>query len=310
LPDTAESEWLDRHAQIWLVNADGSVGRKLSTVAAGSIEATGTIGSVIPMGQFLLGDNNVQYQVTEQVFIGSGPTPVPTQATTGGTIGNLDPDTTMAFSPGPPSGVAALTTVIVMEGGADPETDDELRARILRRIQQPPMGGAAYDYEAWALEVPGVSRAWCSPLEMGIGTVTLRFMMDDLRAPTGIPNDSDVAQVYTYVSSKRPVAVKDFWVEAPIPFPIDITIIDLVVDNESTEGSIYNQLVEMFYERAVPGSPMYRSWVDEAISIAVGEDHHETSYQTTNMAGNGYLPILGTITYTTAQNLLWPPPGT
>src|SRR6516225_4916300 len=26
LPDTAETEWLDRHGAIWLVNADGTVG--------------------------------------------------------------------------------------------------------------------------------------------------------------------------------------------------------------------------------------------------------------------------------------------
>ena len=31
LPDTAETKWLDRHGQIWLVNADGAVGRKMSS---------------------------------------------------------------------------------------------------------------------------------------------------------------------------------------------------------------------------------------------------------------------------------------
>ena len=35
LADTAEHEWLDRHGRIWLVNADGSRGRKLATLATG-----------------------------------------------------------------------------------------------------------------------------------------------------------------------------------------------------------------------------------------------------------------------------------
>src|SRR5215470_8767132 len=35
LPDTAETEWLDRHGQIWLVNADGTTGRKVATPAVG-----------------------------------------------------------------------------------------------------------------------------------------------------------------------------------------------------------------------------------------------------------------------------------
>ena len=32
LPDTAETEWLDRHGDIWLVNADGTIGRKQATL--------------------------------------------------------------------------------------------------------------------------------------------------------------------------------------------------------------------------------------------------------------------------------------
>ena len=42
LPDTAETEWLDRHGQIWLVNADGTKGRKQATFASGSATFTGT----------------------------------------------------------------------------------------------------------------------------------------------------------------------------------------------------------------------------------------------------------------------------
>src|SRR5215471_3245752 len=48
LPDTAETEWLDRHGDIWLVNADGSRGRKQATLAQGTISATGVQGSIVP----------------------------------------------------------------------------------------------------------------------------------------------------------------------------------------------------------------------------------------------------------------------
>src|ERR1700741_241967 len=51
LPDTAETEWLDRHGQIWLVNADGSTGRKMATLSSGTGSFQGLIdGSVIPAG--------------------------------------------------------------------------------------------------------------------------------------------------------------------------------------------------------------------------------------------------------------------
>src|ERR1700751_3262506 len=49
LPDTAESVWLDRHGQIWLVNADGTKGRKLATLATGTAQFQGIVdGTVIP----------------------------------------------------------------------------------------------------------------------------------------------------------------------------------------------------------------------------------------------------------------------
>src|SRR6516162_4358597 len=51
LPDTAETEWLDRHAQIWLVNADGSTGRKLATPATGEAAFTAATTNVfVPAG--------------------------------------------------------------------------------------------------------------------------------------------------------------------------------------------------------------------------------------------------------------------
>ena len=73
--------------------------------------------------------------------------------------------------------------MLEVTGGTDAETDDQLRARILHRIQNPPMGGAQADYVTWALAVPGVTRAWAAS-EQGIGTMTVRFLMDDLRAVT------------------------------------------------------------------------------------------------------------------------------
>src|ERR1700704_5891589 len=46
LPDTAETEWLDRHGDIWLVNSDGTTGRKMATLAQGSAMFTGVVGGI------------------------------------------------------------------------------------------------------------------------------------------------------------------------------------------------------------------------------------------------------------------------
>src|SRR5215471_19264033 len=65
MPDTAEREWLDRHGQIWLVNSDGSLGRKGATLASGTVGFSGTPGVVIPEGSGLIAPNGATYETLE-----------------------------------------------------------------------------------------------------------------------------------------------------------------------------------------------------------------------------------------------------
>ena len=115
----------------------------------------------------------------------------PIRALDPGASGNLPDDTSLTIAP-PLDGVSSAVIARNLTGGTDTETDEQLRARILQRIQNPPMGGSAADYVAWALAVPGVTRAWAAP-EQGPGTITVRFLMDDLRAEDdGWPTPADV----------------------------------------------------------------------------------------------------------------------
>jgi uncharacterized phage protein gp47/JayE len=299
LPDTAETEWLDRHGDIWLINADGTTGRKQATLATGTITVTGVNGTVVPAGTLLgVGSQNANYQTTVQVVIGSGPTQVPVTALDPGIVGNQDPETSLAFL-APPPGADSTATVVAIDGGTDTETDEQLRTRILRRIQQPPMGGDATDYEAWALAVPGVTRAWAYPNEMGIGTVTVRFLMDDLRASDdGWPTPADVLTVADYVDKMRPVAVKDCYVVAPIKQFIDITISNLVPNTTEAQAEIELSLTNMLLVRASPGQTIFSSWVSYAIMNAPSVQSFELVTNTDYvMANPGSMAVLGTILY-------------
>ena len=289
LPDTAETEWLDRHAQIWLG------GRKAATYATGTANVTGVAGTILPAGTQLTGAGGA-YQTTATITVGITATPTAIAALTSGSSGNADPGTTLSFST-PVTGLDSSAIVVSLTGGTDAETDDELRARILERIRNPPMGGDAEDYVQWALAVPGVTRAWSYPQEMGMGTVTVRFMMDDLRAPTGFPTPQDVQNVTLALDQVRPVAVKDFFVEAPVAYPIDLTISNLVVDNAGTEQAINDSVAAMLHDKAIPGGTVYRSWIDEAISGTANVDHYDLTFNDTNMPDNGSLAVLGTITF-------------
>src|SRR5262245_36069537 len=275
LPDTAEREWLDRHGDIWLVNADGTTGRKMATLSAGTAAATlveGFTSAVIPSGSQLTAPGNlVAYEtLSEVLLLADAETTFPIRALDPGIIGNLEEDTQISFVV-TPVGVNTAARVVNLTGGTDEEGDTELRIRVLERIRQPPMGGAQYDYVRWAKAVPGVTRAWCTPLEMGIGTVTVRFLMDDLRADDdGWPTYGDVQTVRDYIDTVRPVAVKDFFVEAPIKQRIDAVISQLSPDTPDVRAAIEVSLRQMLRVLAAPGQTIYAAWKSYAIMNAPG----------------------------------------
>jgi uncharacterized phage protein gp47/JayE len=296
LPDTAEHEWLDRHGVIWLTNSDGSKGRKGPTYAKGVVQFEGQPGVTIPAGTELAGSNGLAYETTTPGTTGGdGLATADAQCAVGGSAGNLADGTRMSVSGIP--GITGATLLGDMTGGVDQETDEQLRERILFRIQNPPMGGSLADYVRWTMAVPGVTRAWAAT-EQGIGTITIRFLMDDLYPDNyGLPQPQDLQAVTAYIDTMRPVTVKDCWVLAPILQFYDIEIANLERDDETVRGNIEAAIADMEFKRSAPGQTMYRSWVDEAISQAVGEFSHELTFETTAMPAPGYMPVLGTVLY-------------
>ena len=298
LPDTAEHEWLERHGDIWLVNADGSVGRKMATLATGLADfySIGP-GITVPNGT-QLEYNQVGYATTEDMVTGgSNPTPVPIRALDPGVQGNVR----AGLSLGLPVPIVGIDQVMTQEltGGTDEENDVDLRIRVLERIRQPPQGGAAHDYVRWAKAVPGVTRAWVYPNEMGIGTVTIRVMMDVVRADNdGFPFEQDLAPVYAYLDTVRPVAVKDFWVLAPIKQFIDVHINNLIPDNAQTRAAIEESMQTMLYNLAKPGQTIFAGWKHAAVQNTPGVISFSTvSCDDDEMETPGHMAVLGDIVY-------------
>lgn len=313
LPDTAETQFLDKWANIFLVNADGSIGRKQATFASGPITLTGIAGTVLPAASQLTGPTSaaIGYETTVAVTIGASASPVTIRALDAGAAGNLDAGAGLTLATGVAGVDAQSATVIApgLSGGADEETDDELRARVLARIRQPPMGGDGDDWVNWTLAVAGVTRAWCSPNEMGVGTVTVRFMCDDLRATTspatnGFPLAQDIAAVTAFLNTVRPVTIKEFFVEAPIPQPVNGVITNLVGDSSGLRAAINTSISTMLTQRAKPGfalngvaqpaTAIPAAWVSEAIYSATNGASFDLAMADAVMPGPGYLAVLGT----------------
>src|SRR4030095_8724856 len=133
LPDTAETEWLDRHGDIWLDNSDSTTGRKQATLAQGTVTFTGINGTVVPINSQMTGP--IGYETTEEITTGAGPTEAPVRALDPGAIGNLEPGATISLT-APIPGADSNATVIEMTGGVDEENDTDLPAPIRHPIRK------------------------------------------------------------------------------------------------------------------------------------------------------------------------------
>jgi uncharacterized phage protein gp47/JayE len=291
-PDTAEAEYLARWASIW------GVIRKAATKATGTTQATGTNGSSIASGTELTRSDGVRFKTTALATISGGIANLAIEALDVGIAGNTLTGALLTFV-STPSGVNATTTVQSpgLSGGADTEDDESLLGRLLDRIQTPPQGGSAEDYVTWALEVAGVTRAWCYPMELGTGTVTVRFMMDDTYA-NGIPLAGDVTTVQNYIDARRPVTA-DVTVVAPTAVPLAFTIDLLANDTPAIRAAVEAELKDMLRRDAVPGGTILISHIREAISIATGETDHVLTVPAGNVTHTtGQIATMGTITWT------------
>lgn len=287
--DTADGDMLERHASIW------GVERKSASPAVGNITVTGTNGAIVPADSTLARSDGAQYTTDAEATISGGTATIAVTAVEGGQAGNASAASSLSFDT-PINGVSATATVAAgaLTGGADVETDDDLRARLLARIQAPPHGGAQHDYVAWALEVPGVTRAWAYPAELGLGTVTVRFVRDDDASP--IPDAGEVTAVQEYIDSVRPVTA-DVTVVAPIAVPLNFTI-DLTPDTAAIRAAVEAELRDLLLRESEPGATILLSHIREAVSLASGENDHILSAPAANVThAVGEMATFGTITW-------------
>lgn len=291
IPDTADGEHLERWASV-----DG-IFRKVATFASGTVTMSGTNGTKIVVGTLLRRADGAEYESTLEKIVASGTAALPVRAKLAGVAGNAAIALELQLS----SPIAGLNSAGVIAspgitGGTDRESDDDLRARLLQKKRNPPQGGAKQDFEKWALEIPGVTRAWCLPNHLGIGTVGLTFVLDD-QVGSILPDAPKLAEVTAYVDVRRQVTQKQLSVFAPGLSPINLTIA-LTPNSAEVQAKVEAALKDLITSETSPGGTVLVSHLREAISTSEGETDHVLVSPTTNQtAPAGTIHTLGTITW-------------
>lgn len=290
LPDECDEAMLLRHARLRL-----AVPRKDAAAAAGFVSASGAEGKTIDAGALLQADDQRRYVVVETVAIRAGTAKVQIRALDAGMAGNVAAGVRLRFV-SPVVGVS--DTVVVLDagisGGTDQESIDRLRQRVIRSYRLVPDGGNGDDYVTWALEVPGVTRAWCRPRYMGLGTVGVFFMRDDDLNP--VPDEQACALVRAHIESRRPVTA-ELYVLAPKPRPIDFDI-RLSPDDEATRQAVVESLSDLLEREGELGVTVLESHLRYAISGARGERDHKLLQPADDVALQpNEIPVMGEVTW-------------
>lgn len=260
-PDQADGEYLVRWGALF------GLSRTAATFAVGNVTFTGTNGTVIPAGTVAVRADGAEYETQADGTVATGEATIAVEALAAGEAGNCLEGTVLSCE-SPIAGVDSAVTVAAgdLTAGTDEETIEAFRARVVERMQAPPHGGNAQDYVAWAKEVAGVTRAWCYPLELGAGTVVVRFMRDDDDDP--IPSVQEVQDVQDHIDAVAPVTA-DVTVEAPTAVPLSMTLA-VSPDTAAVRDAVAVALEDYLRRTASPGGTIPLSQLEVTVGTADG----------------------------------------
>lgn len=259
-PDSADPDMLALHARV------RGLDYKLATQASGTVLLSGAPGSPASAGLLLLLQNGTQYQTTAAAEIGAdGTVTVAAAAVVAGSAANIPAGATPAITiASPPPGYISTGAIVSMAGGTDDETPQELLARLLDLIRNPPAGGNAYDFRRWAMSVSGVTAAQVYPLRRGPGTVDIV-----ITSSGGLPSGATVAAAQAYIDSVRPVTAKNALVLSPTILLVDhnVKISGLTV---SVATPLIQSGLQTYFASLAPGDTYVRSKAEAVISDISG----------------------------------------
>ncbi len=169
MPDTAIESDLDR------LTAMFGLARRVASSSVGYVTLSTSANTYIPVGAQLVDQSGIRYEVTVGgTYTNTSPTNlVPIQSIDEGAKTNHVEDDVLRWTSTPPyAQPTALVTAAGLTGGLDAEGDEDLRARLFSRLQNPPNNCNWNQIAAIAEEIhTSVQKAYIYPAANGPSTV-------------------------------------------------------------------------------------------------------------------------------------------
>lgn len=236
LPDTADSDYLERWASLY------GISRKPAATASGTMTFTVTANSQIPLGTEAVTPDGLAFVTTAAgSVLAGGQLTLAARAVLAGVSGNIAAATPLTLTAAPAGVNSACGVATAMTGGVDVESDAALLARLLSVMRLPPMGGAAHDYIAWAMQVAGVTDAYVFGQRRAINSVDVV-----IETAGGMPSAALLAQVAAHIEALRPVTA-DVVVMPPTPVTVNVAATLTLATTTLAEASVRIGLVLQTY---------------------------------------------------------------
>lgn len=251
---TSEGEDLDMRAE------EKSIKRHPALYALVTVHFTGKVGVDVPVGTVVhtVSVNNepaILYKTIEAGVIGSdGTLNLRARATVSGLEGMVDKGTLILLEKSI-QGIDSVTNLLPSVGGTPPETDEQLRDRLIQN-NIPTYSGCDSDYIRWAKEVAGVGNVYVIPEFQGPDSGTAKVLILDTN---GDPANEDIIRaVKTYICpegkinrpGKAPVDAR-ITIEAPVLHKINISaklIFDFGINEDEVRRLVERKIKEYLVE--------------------------------------------------------------
>jgi uncharacterized phage protein gp47/JayE len=267
-PATCDEAMLLRWAE-WRLEG----GRNPAVAATGVVTVSGSTGALVDAGQLYQSEDGRRYEVLHAVTLVNGAATLQVMAEAVGGLGNLEAGNLTAVTPVLGVNATAVIGADGIVGGTEQETLEALRARVQAAFKNPSKVGNGADFIEWALEVPGVTRAWALQRWMGPGTFGLAFVRDG--DPDIIPTPTQVAEVQAHLDKKRPVT-SEVYALAPAKRLLNFSL-HLTPDSTALRAAVEQALSGLIVDEGGPGETLLLTHVRAVISNTPGETNHVLS---------------------------------
>ncbi|MCT4779816.1 MULTISPECIES: baseplate J/gp47 family protein [Exiguobacterium] len=262
IPQLSFGTYLDEHAKDLLED-----GRKPGVQAVVPVTLTSFVALTVPKGTSLYTGGDLRYTLDEDVVLvppEEQPDPdylIPGEATSTATASDIGiiynvVEGAINLVDGDLKDLVRVTNTEAIVQGVDQESDNDLKARMRLVARNLSGAGNLDDYEAWALEATGITKAKVFRADPSPGSVTILVASKE-----GMPTAEQVAEAQAKVSAKGALIANNI-VLAPTALPISIAA------NITIEADAVFADVEVAFEQALQDYLAERAFSGDVIRYA------------------------------------------